>query len=411
MDCELPRLFSVVLNIDREHAGGVCPFGRVLTKVSRVKPRPPLVIQPRDERRFIVKKIFLVLVLTVAAAIAKANNAGAVYTATNSTTDNQVLIFDRAADGSLSAAGAISTGGRGLGTGLGNQSGITLTQNHAFLFVVNAGSDEISSLSVGPQGLTLADKVWSGGRRPISVTTHDNLLYVLNAGGQVGGSDNITGFSIGSDGKLTAIAGSTRPLSVANANPAQIAFNEDGTLLAVTEKGTRRIDTYTVDGFGVAHGPNVFPSAGSTPFGFNFAKRNQIVVSEAAGSAASSYSISPSGQLTAISSSVADHQAAACWLVVSNDGRYAYAANAASASVSGYALDPDGTLTLLNSDGRTGVTSPGPTDEALSANGRFLYTLNARSGAISVFSIRADGSLDKQADVPVRRNTNGFAAR
>src|SRR5437016_11969061 len=54
------------------------------------------------------------------------------------------------------------------------------SQNHAFLFVVNAGSNEISSFSVGPQGLTLADKVWSGGQRPISVTTHDNFLYVLN---------------------------------------------------------------------------------------------------------------------------------------------------------------------------------------------------------------------------------------
>jgi len=354
-----------------------------------------------------LKKIFLVLVLTATAAVAKANNAGAVYTATNSANDNQVLIFDRSADGSLSAAGAISTGGRGLGTGLGNQSGITLTQNHAFLFVVNAGSNEISSFSVGPQGLTLADKVWSGGQRPISVTTHDNFLYVLNAGG----TNNITGFSIGSDGKLTAIAGSTRPLSVANANPAQIAFNGDGTLLAVTEKGTSCIDTYTVDGFGVAQGPNVFASAGSTPFGFNFGKRNQIVVSEAAGSAASSYSVSSSGQLTPISSSIADHQAAACWLVVSNDGRYAYAANAASASVSGYAIDADGTLSLLNSDGRTGVTSPGPVDETMSANGRFLYTLNARSGTISVFSVRADGSLDKQADVPVQVNTNGFAAR
>jgi 6-phosphogluconolactonase (cycloisomerase 2 family) len=47
----------------------------------------------------------------------------------------------------------------------------------------------------------------------------------------------------------------------------------------------------------------------------------------------------------------------------------------------------------------------------MSANGRYLYTLNARSGAISVFAMRADGSLEKQPDVPVQVNTNGFAAR
>ena len=79
--------------------------------------------------------------------------------------------------------------------------------------------------------------------------------------------------------------------------------------------------------------------------------------------------------------------------------------------MSGYAIDPDGTLSLLNSDGRTGVTAAGPVDEAMSANGRFLYTLNARTGAISVFAVRADGSLEKQPDVPVQVNTNGFAAR
>jgi 6-phosphogluconolactonase (cycloisomerase 2 family) len=97
--------------------------------------------------------------------------------------------------------------------------------------------------------------------------------------------------------------------------------------------------------------------------------------------------------------------------VVSNDGRFAYAANAGTASVSGYSIEVDGTLTLLDSDGRTGVTSPGPVDEAMSANGRYLYTLNARSGTISVFAVRADGSLEKQADTAVQINTNGFAAR
>jgi 6-phosphogluconolactonase len=347
----------------------------------------------KPARKEIPLKHFLIsLALLAGSSVALAGNAGAVYTATNSATDNQVLIFDRSADGSLAAAGSVSAGGRGTGAGLGNQSGITLTQNHQFLFVVNAGSDEISSFGVGSQGLTLAGKVWSGGRNPISVTAHDNLLYVLNAGGQKGSADNITGFSIAADGKLTALAGSTQPLSGANTTPAQIGFNGDGSILAVTEKDTSRIDTYTVDGFGIAHGPNVFASSGSTPFGFNFGKRNQLFVSEAPGSAASSYSVSQSGQVSVISASVADHQSAACWLVVSNDGRYAYAANAASASVSGYSIDADGSLSLLNSDGRIGVTAAGPVDETMSANGRFLYTLNARSGSISVFAVRADGS-------------------
>jgi len=339
------------------------------------------------------------------------NKAGALYTATNAAAGNAVLIFARGEDGSLTATGSVGTGGLGTGAALGNQNGIALTHNQKLLFVVNAGSNEISSFIVEPNGLRLVDKTFSGGRNPISLATHGNLLFVLNAGGQVGGSDNITGFSIERDGRLSLLAGTTRPLSVPNATPAQIAFNDDGDLFAVTEKGTSRIVTYTLDDIGVPAGPKVFVSSGATPFGFGFGKRDQLFVSEAASSAASSYSVSDSGTLSVISASVLDHQRAACWLVVSNDGRHAYVANAGTASVSGYSIDERGTLALLNADGVTGVTSPGPVDETFSSDGRFLYTLNARSGAISGFEVRADGSLRKLADTAVQTGTDGFAAR
>lgn len=345
---------------------------------------------------------FIVLALPLAAFGAP---AGAVYTATNSATNNHILIFDRNADGSLTASGSVSTGGLGTGSGLGNQSGIALTQNQRYLLVVNAGSNEISSLAIGPQGLSFTDKIWSGGTRPISVTVIRDLVYVLNAG-----SDNISGFSIASNGQLTPIAGSTLPLSAPNSNAAQIGFNADGNLLAVTEKGTSRISIYTVDHFGVAHGPSSYPSAGATPFGFNFGKRDQLFVSEAPGSAVSSYSVSDSGELQLISASVADHQTAACWLVVSHDGRFAYAANAATANVSAYSIDESGAI-ALNGAGIAGTTAPGPVDEAFTPNGRYLFTLNARSGSISIFSVGEDGSLTKLPDAVVPVNTNGLAAR
>ena len=46
---------------------------------------------------------------------------------------------------------------------------------------------------------------------------------------------------------------------------------------------------YTKDG--LATGPQVFPSSGTTPFGFSFGKHDLLVVSEAAGSTVSSYSL------------------------------------------------------------------------------------------------------------------------
>lgn len=80
------------------------------------------------------------------------------------------------------------------------------------------GSDELSLFAVQPDGLRLADRVGSGGSKPTSVAVSGALVYVLN-----NGTPNISGFNL-TDGKLTAFAGSTRPLSGADADPAQISL-------------------------------------------------------------------------------------------------------------------------------------------------------------------------------------------
>src|SRR5690348_9913116 len=64
---------------------------------------------------------------------------GAVYTLSNSATGNSVLIFNRAADGSLAYSGSVATGGLGSGTGLGSQGAVVLARSGRWLFAVNAG--------------------------------------------------------------------------------------------------------------------------------------------------------------------------------------------------------------------------------------------------------------------------------
>ena len=122
------------------------------------------------------------------------------YTLTNEAAGNAVAIFNRAADGTLTAAGTVSTGGLGNGGGLGSQGALTLSQDNQWLFAVNAGSNDISVFAVSAHGLTLADKVASGGEQPISVTSYKNLVYVVNAGG----SGNISGFKLGKHGQPDA---------------------------------------------------------------------------------------------------------------------------------------------------------------------------------------------------------------
>jgi 6-phosphogluconolactonase len=335
------------------------------------------------------------------------DSPGAVYTMTNSLSGNEVLVFDRSAKGSLSPAGAFETGGIGTGGGLGNQGGVLLTSDNQWLYVVNAGSNTISTFKVKPHGLEFMGSVDSGGLQPVSLTVDGDLLYVLNAGGAVGYEDNIAGFMIEPDGTLQLLTGSTQPLSAANTSPAQIGFSTDGNVLVVTEKDTSKIDTFVVDDDGLAGPPTVFDSAGTVPFGFSFSKRNRLYVSEAGTSSASSYKVYPDGDLEVISPMIANSQAGVCWLVVTENGRYAYTTNAGTGNISLFNIDRDGTISYdVNADAIGGVI-----DEALTNNSRYLYALSSGAQKIFGFQVGSDGQLTKVEEIDLTTGANGLAAK
>ncbi|HEX6942409.1 MAG TPA: beta-propeller fold lactonase family protein [Gemmatimonadaceae bacterium] len=344
------------------------------------------------------------------------NTVGQVYTMSNQVAGNAVLAYDRSADGSLVAAGSYPTGGAGTGGGLGNQGGIVLDDAGNRLAVVNAGSNDVSLFRVNGDGtLELTDRIASGGTMPISVTISHDVLYVLNAGG----AGNISGFAISPSGDLSSIAGSTRPLSTGASGPAQVSFAPGGRSLVVTEKATNALSTYAVDQNGVATGPVVTPSSGATPFGFGFTHSGTLVVSEAFGgganaSAVSSYGADTDGTWDVISASVATTETAACWIVVTNSGRYAYTTNAGSGTISGYSIQQGG-LTLLDASGVTGNigAGSGPSDMAVSRDSRFLYARAGGVNQIAIFSIAADGSLASTGGwiTGLPSGWNGLAAR
>jgi 6-phosphogluconolactonase (cycloisomerase 2 family) len=322
-----------------------------------------------------------------AAAGRDRETSGHVYVQTNAAAGNAVVAFERHADGRLTQDETVLTGGLGTSSGLGDQAAIAITTDHRHLLAVNAGSDDVSLFEIDDDGLELAD-VQPVGDRPVSVAVHENLVYVLNQG-----ADTIEALRITDEDTLVNVPRSSRPLSTTNANAAEVGFSPDGRLLAVTEKDTQTISAYLVRPNGRAVGPNAQPSSGATPFGFQFGPDGRLYVSEAPGSAASSYDVDDAGTLSPISASVPNHQAAACWLVVTSDGRFAYTANADSANVSQYAIDAHGALSLVG-DGASGATDPGPVDLDVSDGDGFLYVLNSGSGSISAFSVDPDdGSL------------------
>jgi 6-phosphogluconolactonase len=306
---------------------------------------------------------------------------GHTYEATNNATGNALVVFDRYANGSLQAAEQVATGGLGAGTSLHSQGGVA--RDRHLLFVVNAGDDSVSALAVTAHGLELRDRISTRGDFPVSVTVKDGVGYVLNQG-----SDTIRGFRYDGAGHLHSLSGSTRSLTPNPAggttDAAQVSFAPDGSSLVVTEKASSMIDTFTVEG-GYAGKATAHPSAGTTPYGFDFDRRGHAIVSEATTGSASSYRVRP---FTPITEALSNTQQAACWLVVA--GNHAYVVNAASSSISSYRVARDGTLTLVAAV--AAHTAAGPTDAAVSPDQR---TLSVRLGDGSVASLRIahDGSL------------------
>lgn len=343
------------------------------------------------------------------------NPALGVFVMDNVAARNAVVAFRRAYDGSLSPGGTFPTGGLGSGAGLGSQNALILDEEGRWLYAVNAGSGEISSFEVRRNFLVLRDIVPSGGEMPISLTVHDGLLYVLNAGTEAT-PGNITGFSA-SEGSLAPIPDSTRPLSAPAAGPAQVQFNPEGDVIVVTEKATNHLTTYRVAGDGNAGHPVVTPSHGETPFGFSFDDAGILIVSEAFGggdgaSAVSSYYLADDGTPHVVSGSVPTEQTAACWIAISEDGRYAYTTNTGSDSISGYSIADGGTIERFRDGGVTATPGDGPIDMDFTRSGRLLYVLNGGSASITTLRQRSGGGLEQVFDVAgLAPSSVGIAAR
>lgn len=365
--------------------------------------------------RLIVPALVLVglVALPGAASAKKASKkpVGVMYTETNNPKRNQVQIFHRFANGSLKFVKAVATGGKGglqLQPGcaptcpfLDTQGEVTLSSDGKLLFVVNAGSNSITSFRVKPGGaLNKADVKQSGGKFPNSITTHGNVLYVLDSGifpmpgPPVPG--NVQGFHFNAAGHLTPIKGSNRPLTATVPGLArQVGFNNKGTVLVATLLGnpnlmppsaTDSIDTFQIHANGSASSATSHNATTAFPFGFAFDPNGHLIMSQVtsltvpgAGDTAS-YNVSSTGALTPINT-VASKGTAPCWVSITGNGKYAFVVNTGGGAPTGafttsYRISPAGHLTFLaNTPVRKGEFAL--TDEAFSRDSHYLYVLAA----------------------------------
>ncbi|ETK32757.1 hypothetical protein [Microbispora sp. ATCC PTA-5024] len=109
------------------------------------------------------------------------------FVQTDNPGDNTVVAHDHGPGGALTQAGTYPTGGRGGVLGgsavdhLASQGSLTYDQRHGLLYAVNAGSDTMSVFAVQGDRLSRKQVITSGGKFPVSVAVHGDLVYVLNA--------------------------------------------------------------------------------------------------------------------------------------------------------------------------------------------------------------------------------------
>ncbi len=321
-----------------------------------------------------------------------ASGDGAVYCQTNEP-QNRVVVFRRGADGALAEHGSYDTGGEGDGNPhLPSQGSVTLTGDGRHLLVTNVGGDDVSVFAVLDNGgLDLVGRT-TAGSAPRSVAEHGGLVYVLSTG-----VATVTGFRLSADG-LKPMAGGEQALSAPDADPAQVGFSADGSILLVTERGTDSIVAFAVGDDGTLGELRSVPSSGPTPYGFALTSGGTLVVTEAFGAAkgaaaASSYLVE-GADITPVTRSVGNGRSEICWAAVTPDGQHVFTTNFADGAVSRYAIGTDGRLTLGNAT--AGITEdgrPGLRDLALTADGRYLYALDADSGSVFGWSVDDEGSL------------------
>jgi 6-phosphogluconolactonase len=320
-------------------------------------------------------------------------SSGAVYVQTNAK-PNEVIAFRRTDDGPLDLIGSVATGSDGDGSPhLQSQGSVVLTGDGQNLLVTNAASDDVSVFSVASDGsIELRERVHTGAT-PRSVAEREGLVVVLNTG-----EPGLVSFWLNAEG-IARVEGGDQALDASDADPAQVAFSPDGSMVAITERATDSIVTYEVTADGTFGASRQIASEGPTPYGFAFTSGGTLVVTEAFGAekgaaAASSYAI-VEGSLVVRSSSVGNGRSEICWAVITPDDRFAFTTNFADGAVSRFAIAADGSLSLEDATAGIAVDGmPGLRDEDLSSDGRFLYAIDADGGRIYGWSVEAEGALE-----------------
>jgi 6-phosphogluconolactonase (cycloisomerase 2 family) len=400
---------------------------------------------------------------------------GHLYTQTNEI-KNAIIHYDWSADGKLMEVERVSTSGAGSGTfkpisgqesapnAFEGAGSVVLSPDRRFLFTTNGGDNTVSSFSVSADGkLTLLDckptgnpvDGKSGTVKSLAYSPAKGMLYVLHSFGP----DHLRLMSVDGGGKLTPrkdkhtantpdkndrvptmailspdgkflLVGTTfdRPI-------AHVGLYPDGSpILWVPEKdGSYRVIASNApdpDGLvvfpvredGTLGAAKLQDGKAGSPFFLVFLNKrpDTFVIGYAVGDGCALATIDKDGNIKVGPIVKIDTSAGLpselCWLALSPDDRFVFAANFGYSYVTSFRLDGkglevlkdpacpkvpgDGTARGLNST----VTS-GPSDNWLTPDGAFLYQIYGNAAKLVGYAAQPDGSLKEVTSTKIPYNS------
>jgi 6-phosphogluconolactonase (cycloisomerase 2 family) len=350
-----------------------------------------------QESRMLQKALVLVFVLATLAGCIGCSNTASQYVYATVPVENQILAYREDPNSGV----LTELSGSPFSAGEGARS-VVVHPSGKFLYVANpgqggTGENDISLFDIASNGIiteiTPRTSVAPNGSQPqlLIMDPAGAYLYVMNAG-----SNNISVFSIASsNGALTQVPNSPFNLGLP---PLNMQLTPSGNYLYVstTSEPYGTIATFSVNS-GQLSLIATTSTGGLNPYGLVIDATGAYLYAANYGSnSISVFSIGSSGALGTVQGSpIADGYSAPFSMIFDPSGNYLYVANQSSNNVSAYSISSNGLPTALTTSTSTNAfgTELSPSVLAEDPSGKYLFVANQGSGAaIQGFSV-SSGTL------------------